>query len=292
MSEQGNSVVGVVCVRVYASALALIGLVLAGGGGYLLSLGGSPYYLLCGAAVIVSAVLLFLRRGAGALLYGLTLLATLIWAVWECGYDGWALMPRVVWPAVLGAILLLPPLRRALIRPSPAWHLTRGIFTAAAAVAIGALLHAFVPPRTPVDPLYQAGIGPAPAAAATVDDSANGDWRNYGNDRGGSRYSPLAQITPNNVSQLKLAWAYKIDAISSRTETTPLKIDRTLYLCNTFNDVIALDAETGNQLWRFEAHVDTATVPTPACRGVAYYKVPRPRERAPNASSPTRSMPA
>lgn len=122
------------------------------------------------------------------------------------------------------------------------------------------------------DPLYQTGFEKAPAPGA-VDQKGTGDWLNYGNDPGGSRFSDLTQVTPENVAGLKQAWIYQVDPVSSRMEATPLKIDRTLYICNTFNNVIALDAETGKQRWRFDARVDTSTVPVPACRGVAYFKV-------------------
>ena len=110
--------------------------------------------------------------------------------------------------------------------------------------------------------------------------ATDGDWRNYGNDPGGTRFSPLAQITPENVAQLEPAWTYQVDAGSTVMEVTPLKVGRTLYVCSQKNDIIALDAETGKQVWRFDAHVDiTKLPPFRVCRGVAYY-------RTPNATGP------
>src|SRR3546814_4495204 len=60
------------------------------------------------------------------------------------------------------------------------------------------------------------------------------------------------------------------DVCSSDLSVTPLKIDRTLYLCSAWNDVIALDAETGKERWR--AGLDIETEPYGSCRGVVYYK--------------------
>ena len=64
------------------------------------------------------------------------------------------------------------------------------------------------------------------------------DWSAYGRDAGGTRYSPLKQITRDNVSQLKVAWTYHTGALQPETErnekaafeATPILIDGTLYL--------------------------------------------------------------
>lgn len=92
----------------------LFGLLLGGGGVPLLLLGGSPYYLIAGAVVIYSAVLMWRGRRRGAMLYGLFMGGTLVWSVWEVGLDGWALMPRLLLPALLGVWLLVIVARRPL----------------------------------------------------------------------------------------------------------------------------------------------------------------------------------
>jgi quinoprotein glucose dehydrogenase len=86
------------------------------------------------------------------------------------------------------------------------------------------------------------------------------DWRNYGNDPGGSRYSALTQINKSNVSSLKVAWTYRTGDVSdgseypsrSAFECTPLMIDGVLFLSTPFSRVIALDPETGKELWAFD----------------------------------------
>src|ERR1700719_1529365 len=100
-----------------------------------------------------------------------------------------------------------------------------------------------------------------PVARAQV--SANTDWPNYGNDPGGMRYSPLSQINRDNVSKLKVAWIFHTGDVSdgsrdrkrSGFEATPILVDGTLYFTTPFNRVIALDPETGKQLWAYDPRI-------------------------------------
>src|ERR1700741_4091489 len=78
--------------RTFAALLAVVGLVLIVGGGRLLMLGGSLYYLIAGLTCVSSGVLLWQGRRLGSLIYGGMLLGTVSWAVWEVGFDVWALM--------------------------------------------------------------------------------------------------------------------------------------------------------------------------------------------------------
>ncbi len=90
------------------------------------------------------------------------------------------------------------------------------------------------------------------------------EWRHYGGDAGGMKYSPLKQITPANVSKLKVAWEFHTGDVSdgktlpvrSAFEATPLAVDGVLYLTTPFNRLIALDPETGKQLWAFDPKID------------------------------------
>jgi quinoprotein glucose dehydrogenase len=96
-----------------------------------------------------------------------------------------------------------------------------------------------------------------------ADEVRPGDWPNYGNDPGGSRFSPLAQINRRNVSRLQQAWVFHTRDVSeghgarrSGFETTPLFVDDTLFLTTPFNRVIALDPVTGRQRWAFDPRID------------------------------------
>ena len=107
-------------------------------------------------------------------------------------------------------------------------------------------------------------------------------WPEYGNDKGGMRYSPLSQITPANVGALKVVWTYRHGDISdgsdgtSRTSfnATPIVVDGGLYFCTGKNRVIALEPETGRELWTFDPKPVLRKLEGPyprTCRGVAYF---------------------
>ena len=103
-----------------------------------------------------------------------------------------------------------------------------------------------------------------PAGPTSPTSNAVDDWPYYGHDGGGARYSPLAQISRQNVSQLKVAWVFHTGDISdgshdrgrSGFEATPILVDGTLYLTTPFNRVIALDPETGSKRWVYDPFVD------------------------------------
>ena len=91
------------------------------------------------------------------------------------------------------------------------------------------------------------------------------EWPYYGGDPGGGRYSELKQINRRNVTSLEVAWTYQTGDFSdgregsrvrSAFETTPLVKDGVMYLTTAFNRVIALDPETGKELWSFDPKLD------------------------------------
>jgi quinoprotein glucose dehydrogenase len=265
---------------VFALLLVLIGVVLAAGGVRLLLLGGSPYYVAAGLLTIASGVLTAMGRRLGAILFGVLLVVSLAWAIGEVGFSWWQLVARLVAPAVLGLWFLAPwTARRLEPRPvsTPARRAGIGLAAAAIATVIGALSHTlFVDAR--VDPLYQAGVQAAAAPPAIAPSDDGRDWRAWGGDAGGTRFSPLAQLNPANVGGLEVAWTFHFGptpkGAPTSLEATPLKIGETLYACSDYNDVVALDAETGRQRWRFRANVDATNATYGHCRGVAYFRVP------------------
>jgi quinoprotein glucose dehydrogenase len=94
--------------------------------------------------------------------------------------------------------------------------------------------------------------------------AAADEWMAYGRDVGGTRYSPLTQITPANVGRLKRVWVFHtgdisqgwFGAIKSGFESTPLFVDGRLFLTSAFNRIIALDPATGRQLWSYDPKID------------------------------------
>ena len=108
---------------------------------------------------------------------------------------------------------------------------------------------------------------------------APGEWPAYGRDAGGQRFSPLTQITRDNVKNLHVAWTFRTGDVAdgsksfetSQFEATPIMVDGTLYLATPFDRVIALDPETGQQRWAYDPGLNLK-VPYGdglTCRGVS-----------------------
>jgi quinoprotein glucose dehydrogenase len=121
------------------------------------------------------------------------------------------------------------------------------------------------------------GAQRAPAMAPFT--TSAGEWPSYTGDTRGSRYSPLGQIAAGNFSSLEVAWRYKTDSLGPRPEFklegTPLMVGGVLYATGgTGRAVIALDAETGAQLWvhkEDEGERGAAAVRPLSGRGLAYW---------------------
>lgn len=91
-----------------------------------------------------------------------------------------------------------------------------------------------------------------------VDTSVYGageDWDNPGGDWAGSHFSRLTDITPDNVGELGLAWEYDLGTARVQ-EATPVVIDGVMYTSGNLGRVYALNAATGEELWKFEPEVD------------------------------------
>lgn len=91
-------------------------------------------------------------------------------------------------------------------------------------------------------------------------------WPTYNGDYSGRRYSTLSQINPNNVRSLTLAWAFQTHA--QALKSTPLEVNGILYF-TVPNQVWAIDARTGRQIWHFRRQSGGDTI---GQRGVAMYK--------------------
>ncbi len=90
------------------------------------------------------------------------------------------------------------------------------------------------------------------------------EWPVYGGDLGGQKYSPLRGINKNNVAKLEIAWTYDtgdfsdgtLNPVRSAFETTPLVVDGVMYITTSFARLIALEAETGRELWQFDPKIE------------------------------------
>jgi len=81
-------------------------------------------------------------------------------------------------------------------------------------------------------------------------ESEPGNWLTYSGNYAAHRHSPLTEITPANVSQLRVAWVYQIPA-RHKFESTPLVADGVMYVTEPPSDVTALDVRTGKPLWKY-----------------------------------------
>ena len=92
-------------------------------------------------------------------------------------------------------------------------------------------------------------------------------WSSYLGDPGRSHYSTLSQITPENVQNLKVAWSYKA-ADFGQMQMNPIVADSILYGVTAALRVVALNAETGKEIWQFG---DSVKVWHSTSRGVSYW---------------------
>jgi alcohol dehydrogenase (cytochrome c) len=118
---------------------------------------------------------------------------------------------------------------------------------------------------------------PAGATGAEADDvlrramADSSSWPSYGRDYSNQRYSPLSQITPLSIKDLKPAWHYAT-GIPQAFEASPVVINNVMYVSTPLNHVIALDAKAGRKLWEHAESLGTTVhCCGPVNRGVAVY---------------------
>jgi quinoprotein glucose dehydrogenase len=200
-------------------------------------------------------------------------------------------VPRLGLIVGIGLVLslLLPTLDRPFSR-----GLSRSIAGVLALVFVAAFALAFVPHGVTAAsgsfPEAMTSTGLAPTADAPLqpaDKPGDDDWAAYGRNNAATRFSPLQQITPDNVATLEQAWLFRTGDLPQKrwgAETTPLKVGDTLYLCTARNQLVALNAADGTERWRFDPKIKDKSIPyTAACRGVSYYEVPATAQQAADA---------
>ena len=118
--------------------------------------------------------------------------------------------------------------------------------------------------------------------------SSNGsvkEWSSYGATPGGTHFSAAEQITPDNVSRLRVAWQHRSGDVRAKTpdagiptgtqssfQATPIVVGQLLYYCTPFNRVFALDAESGKEVWVFDPKVNQLENLILNCRGVSSWQ--------------------
>ena len=120
-------------------------------------------------------------------------------------------------------------------------------------------------------------LGVAIAATLAAGSNAAGpgtatDWRSSNYDDTANRYSPLTQITAENVTTLQQAWSFHLKPAGytgrlREDEAIPLVIGNTMYVGSPYGAIHALDATTGAEKWKFQLPNNDL----PAKRGIAYW---------------------
>lgn len=87
-----------------------------------------------------------------------------------------------------------------------------------------------------------------------------GSWLTYSGNYRGWRYSPLAQMTRENAHRLKVKWVYQMQT-THVVETTPLVADGVMYFSEPPSNVVAVDAATGRQFWRYRRVMPKKVIP-------------------------------
>lgn len=290
-SQGALSAIAKLWLVVLGAVLVLAGLFFAVGGGKLVSLGGSWYFLLAGLGIILSGALTILRKPSGALLFGLVTIATLIWAIWDAGLDFWPLISRLLAFGVGATVIALSfPLLRKAAGKTPA-TLPSFVLAAVLAVASAAGFAGMMVPHPTV------AFTGTPAALTPVDlAKEQKNWEAYGNTSGGSRFAALDQITRDNVANLQVAWTYNTGDTpispggnGAEDQLTPLQVGDRVFLCTPHNNVIAIDADTGKEIWKNEINAKSSV--WMRCRGLAYFDATQPLVQ-PTADGSTPVMPA
>jgi alcohol dehydrogenase (cytochrome c) len=97
------------------------------------------------------------------------------------------------------------------------------------------------------------GAGQVPYDRLVASKSEAGSWLTYSGSYSAERFSPLDEIDPDNVTDLRVEWVYQTSP--GLVETTPLVVDGVMYLTEPPSTVTALDARTGRRIWRFDPNV-------------------------------------
>ncbi|QKZ06521.1 glucose/quinate/shikimate family membrane-bound PQQ-dependent dehydrogenase [Pseudomonas eucalypticola] len=260
--------------------MLLMGLGLLVGGVKLATLGGSLYYVIAGLFLVVTGVLVLMGRSIALGIYAVFLLGSTVWSLAETGLDWWQLVPRLSLWFVLGLLLWLPWFRKPLVLREAAPKGTSVLGVAVVLAGACAVAAQFTSYGDISGDLGRDGTDMASAAPAQPD----GEWQSYGRTEFGERYSPLKQITPDNVGKLTEAWRIRTgdmptdkDPVELTNQNTPLKVNGMLYACTAHSKVLALDPDTGKEIWRYDPQIqgpngnDFRGWAHMTCRGVSYY---------------------
>src|SRR5687767_13811516 len=120
-------------------------------------------------------------------------------------------------------------------------------------------------------PILILSIGCAMSGSPSTFPGAGRDWRVYLGDTASTHYSTLNQIHKGNVANLQVAWTYETGD-KGEFQTNNLIIDGVLYTASPSRNVIALNAATGKELWRFDPTKERQDIVGNRQRGLVYWE--------------------
>src|SRR4051812_24802844 len=105
-----------------------------------------------------------------------------------------------------------------------------------------------------------AALAAGSIAAAQGTPALQIEWPFVGGDQENTKFSPLADINAGNVQRLHAVWQWQhgetrredFGTVPGNFETTPLMVDGVLYVTTPYNNVAAISADSGKELWRFD----------------------------------------
>ncbi len=95
-------------------------------------------------------------------------------------------------------------------------------------------------------------------ASAAFGQSSRDEWRSYGKNYSGWRYSELNEINTANIAQLRPQWIFQ-SGVNGKQETTPLVFNNMMYITAPSNHAFALDGLTGRPVWHYQKQVPAGT---------------------------------
>lgn len=264
--------------------MLLTGLYMTIGGGVLLVKGGSWYFVLMGLAQLVSSVLLLARRRAGAHVYALAFVLSLVWAWWDAGWEFWPLVSRLMVFAVLGLLVALgyTQLEAGKLVMNDYGRLGAAVSVVVLGLGIVATAVSAFSPKGVIAP----EVTEVPSVGSM--EIRASDWTDWGQGPTGQRFAALEQISRDNVDKLAVAWTARTGDVPQSTgsgaedQNTPQQIGDRLYVCTAYGKVLALDVDTGEERWKFDPEARSPN--WQRCRGLAYFDGNEAALRASGAS--------
>ena len=252
---------------IFVFVFSVISLIMTLLGGYLAYLGGSLYYLGSGLAILATTVYMVKGNSKAYKIFGCLIAVTLVWALYESDLYWLSLLPRIATWLGLGLWFLCPWYLSSLKSDSDEKQKIKRRWIL---IPSGLSVIAFI--FTTVQGYEHNGIGTDRKAA---DSAQVTDWRQYGNNDGGTRFAQLEQINTKTVGNLKEVWRYRT-GVEQDFKMTPLQVDNYLYICGSANVLMAINSDSGEEIWRH----DPKAVPSGSnqyartCRGISYHQAP------------------